>query len=176
MQPSKLQNIYISAWVNNQVFSAWTTQHSWKTGISDPSGVPLQLVPVLHPNFLQSHLVPCTHKETPSLCTERLKRNGSQDNDKLSHTGSGCNEPLSPADSTGEAVKPLLGASKDLQECEDWAGQYLLQDGSRVLPLDSTRHRVKSFQSLQCCSAQLPHLPATDTFQNSKPTSFMVAL
>lgn len=82
--------------------------------------VPLQPVHVLHPNFLQSHLGLCTHKENPSLCTKRLKRNGSQDNYKLSHLGSG--------DSTGEAVKPLLSASKDLQECEDWVSASCKMD------------------------------------------------
>lgn len=91
----------ISTWVNKQAFSASATQHSWEDGCSGSKQMfHFGLCLSLYPNFLQSHLATkpdlCTHKEAPSLCIERLKRNSSQDRSQRSHPGLGCDETPLP--------------------------------------------------------------------------------
>lgn len=78
--------------------------------------VPLQLVHVLHPNcpnltWCPAHTrkpLPCALRGSREMAPKTITNCPILDRDAM--------RPLSPADSTGEAVKPLLRASKDLQE------------------------------------------------------------
>lgn len=83
--------------------------------------------------------------------------------------------PLSPADNTDEAVKPLLVASKDLQECEDWVSASCKLDQQRCHGIQLNTE-PKAPKAPSAAQPSCPNLPATGTFQNSQPTSFMVAL
>lgn len=108
---------------------------------------------------ISSNFTWCSAQTRKTLvCTERLKRNGSQDNCELSHVGSGCNKTPLPSrqhDSMGEAVKLLLGASKDPHECENWVSASCKMDQQHCHGIQ-LNIEPKASQSIQCCSAQLP--------------------
>lgn len=76
--------------------------------------------------------------------------------------------PLSPADSMGEAVKPLLGASKHLQEREDWLSASCKMDQQHChwiqLNTDTKAPKASTAGSAQlpqpACSQNIPKFPA----------------
>lgn len=146
-----------------------------RTGISDPSGCSISACACPTSKSLPISLG-ALHTQGKPLCALRGSREMAPkifmncpmlDQD--------ATRPLSPADSMGEAVKPLLGASKDTHECEDWvsASCKMHQQPCHEIQLNTEPKAPKAPSAAQ---PSCPNLPATGTFQNSQPTSFMVAL
>lgn len=80
--------------------------------------------------------------------------------------------PLSPADSMGEA---LLGASKDLQECEDGVSASCKMD-QQCCHWIQLNTEAKAPKVPRAAQPSCPILLALGTFQNSQPTSFTAVL
>lgn len=152
LQSCKIFNI--STWVNNQVFSAWTTQHSWlrlafQTQADIPSSLCVSYIQISS-NFTwcPAHTrktLPCALRGSREMAPKTIMNCLVLDQDAM--------RLLSPSRqhgwSSSRCQQRLAGT---------WGlGQCLLQDGSTTLPLDPTKHRGKSSQSVQGCSAQLPH-------------------